>query len=137
MNNPQDFFTIYSKAAWNKDVGEMTALYHDDVIIFDMWNDAYSIGIEAWSEVIKDWLGSLGEERVKVIFEQVKVRGNESTAFASALIGFQAISKDDNVIRSMKNRVTVGFVYENGAWKVAHQHTSSPINSELKAILSF
>jgi ketosteroid isomerase-like protein len=37
----------------------------------------------------------------------------------------------------MKNRITLGFSKEKDVWKVVHQHTSAPINSNLEAILSF
>ena len=85
--------------------------------------------------MITNWLTSLKEERVNVNFEMIEIQENENIAFASALIQFQAISADDKIIRSMKNRISLGFVKKDGCWKVKHQHTSAPIDSNLKAIL--
>jgi ketosteroid isomerase-like protein len=137
MKNIQDFFTIYKQSAWEKDTDSMIELYDDNVVIFDMWNQGYQIGLPEWSIVIKDWLGSLGEEKVNVIFEMIKIQEGDIAGFANALISFQAISIDNTIIRSMKNRITLGFIKEKDQWKVVHQHTSAPINSDLEAILNF
>jgi ketosteroid isomerase-like protein len=137
MKQPQDFFTIYKQSAWEKDTESMIRLYDDYIVIFDMWNRGYQTGLTEWSSVIKDWLGSLGEEKVNVTFEMIEIREGDNTGFGSALITYQAISTDNTIIRSMKNRITLGFIKEKGVWKVVHQHTSSPINSDLQAILTF
>ena len=115
----------------------MIGLYDDNVVIFDMWDRGYQTGLAEWSAEIKNWLGSLGEEKVKVSFEMTKVQEAGDSAFASALVSFEAIAVDDTVLRSMKNRITLGLVRKNDRWKVVHQHTSAPVNGELKAILDF
>ena len=115
----------------------MIGLYSDYVVIFDMWTHGYQTGLREWSNVIKDWLGSLGEEKVNVIFEMIEIREGNNVGFGSALITYQAISTNNTVVRSMKNRITIGFIKEDDVWKVIHQHTSSPINSDLEAILTF
>jgi ketosteroid isomerase-like protein len=137
MKTPQEFFTIYKQSAWTKDTESMTALYHDDVVIFDMWQHGYQKGLTHWSVSINNWLGSLGEEKVNVNFEMIEVHEGGNAAFGNAVITYQAITQDSKILRSMRNRITVGFLRQNDGWKVAHQHTSSPINSELKAILDF
>jgi ketosteroid isomerase-like protein len=137
MRTLQDYFTIYRKTAWDKDIQGMIDLYHDQVMIFDMWQHGYQSGLAQWSIVIKDWLSSLHDEKVNVIFDMIEIHEADNVGFGSAVITYQAISVDNMVVRSMKNRITLGFVKEKEAWKVRHQHTSSPINSELSAILNF
>jgi ketosteroid isomerase-like protein len=137
MKSPQDYFTIYKQSAWNKDTESMIALYHDNVVIFDMWNQGYQTGLTDWSNVIKDWLGSLGDEKVNVIFEMIEIHEGNDVGFGSALITYQAISTSNTILRSMKNRVTLGFIKQKDEWKVIHQHTSAPINSNLEGILNF
>jgi ketosteroid isomerase-like protein len=137
MKRLHDYFIIYKQAAWDKDIERMIRLYDDDVIIYDMWANGYQTGLTEWSGVIKDWLGSLGEENVNVIFEMIEIHESGDVGFASALITYQAISADDTILRSMRNRLTIGFQKRNDTWKVVHQHTSAPINSELVAILNF
>ncbi len=137
MKKIQDYFTIYKQSAWEKDTESMIGLYDDNVVIFDMWQEGYQTGLAEWSIAIKDWLGSLGEEKVNVIFEMIEIHEGDNVGFGSALVTFQAISIDNTIIRSMKNRITLGFVKERDLWKVVHQHTSAPINSDLEAILEF
>jgi ketosteroid isomerase-like protein len=137
MKRLHDYFIIYKQAAWDKDIERMIRLYDDDVIIYDMWANGYQTGLTEWSGVIKDWLGSLGEENVNVIFEMIEIHESGDVGFASALITYQAISADDTILRSMRNRLTIGCQKKNDMWKVIHQHTSAPINSDLVAILNF
>jgi len=135
INNPKDFFIHYKQAAWEKDIQCMINLYDQDVLIFDMWGKAFSRGLAEWSVIITDWLTSLKDEKVNVTFEMIEVQESESVAFANALIQFQAISTDGQILRSMKNRITVGFLKNNGTWSVKHQHNSAPIDGNLKALL--
>lgn len=137
MKQLQDYFTIYEQATWNKDIESMIRLYDDNVVIYDMWTNGYQTGLTEWSIAIKDWLGSLKNENVKVIFEMIEIHESGDIGFGSALITYQAISVDDAILRSMKNRLTIGLKKKKGIWKVIHQHTSAPINSELVAILNF
>jgi ketosteroid isomerase-like protein len=137
MKQLQEYFTIYVQAAWDKDIESMIRLYDHNVVIYDMWTNGYQTGLTEWSGVIKTWLSSLGEERVKVTFEMIKIHESGDIGFASALITYQAMSADNAILRSMKNRVTIGFHKEKDMWKVIHQHTSAPINSKLVAILDF
>jgi hypothetical protein len=91
MRKPQDYFTIYKQSAWEKDTESMIGLYDDSVVIFDMWDQGYQSGLKEWSLVIKDWLGSLGDEKVNVIFEMIEIHERDQVAFGSALITYQAI----------------------------------------------
>lgn len=137
MKNIKDFFTTYKLSAWEKDADHMIELYDDNVVIFDMWEQGYQTGLNEWSIAIKNWLGSLGEEKVNVMFEMIEIHEGHNAGFGSALVTFQAIAIDNTIIRSMRNRITLGFIKKNDVWKVIHQHTSAPINSSLEAILNF
>ncbi|WP_026966944.1 YybH family protein [Algoriphagus terrigena] len=132
----EDFFKIYQRSAWDKDASAMIDLYDEHALIFDMWDQGYISNPSEWSKIIIDWLGSLGEEKVKVEFEMVKIHQSGDVGFASALIQFQAISGEGAVLRGMKNRISLGFSKSEHGWKVVHQHTSAPVSSDgLTAIL--
>jgi ketosteroid isomerase-like protein len=132
----EDFFKIYQRSAWDKDSSAMMNLYDEHALIFDMWDQGYISNPSEWSKSIIDWLGSLGEEKVKVEFEMMKIHQSGDVGFASALIQFQAISSEGAVLRSMKNRISLGFSRFEDGWKVIHQHTSAPISSDgLTALL--
>jgi ketosteroid isomerase-like protein len=137
IRHPADFFAIYSKAAWEKDATSMACLYHNNVSVFDMWDDKrFSAGLGEWYEAITAWLTSLKHERVKVSFENIEIEKDESIAFASALVQYQAVASDDKVLRSMRNRISLGFLKSDQFWKVKHQHTSAPIDANLRANLA-
>jgi ketosteroid isomerase-like protein len=135
IENISDFFRYYKETAWEKNVNGMVGLYDDNVLIFDMWHKGFVKGLEEWTMVITEWLTSLKEEKVNVSFDMIEIQESGDVAFASALIQFQAIGIDGRVIRSMKNRISLGFEKKAGFWKVKHQHTSAPIDSNLMAIL--
>ena len=103
-----------------------------------MWDKGYHPSLEDWKPEIEGWLGSLDNEKVKVDFEMVKINRSEQLGFASGLIKYQAVSSEGNLLRSMKNRITIGFSKFNNERKVVHQHISAPVSSEnLSAILDF
>lgn len=132
----EEFFSTYQSAAWNKDATAMINLYDKQAVIFDMWDQGFLLDPSAWAAVITDWFDSLNNEKVKVEFEMINIQQSGNTGFANALIKFQAISKEGNVLRSMKNRITLGFLKAEDDWKVIHQHTSAPISSNnLTAVL--
>ena len=114
FQNPADFFTCYQKTAWEKDIAGMISLYDDEVEIFDMWEKGYTSGLVEWTAIITAWLTSLNEEKVNVQFERINIQEGDHLAFANALIQFQAIGADGSVLRSMKNRISVGMVKRNG-----------------------
>jgi ketosteroid isomerase-like protein len=132
----EEFFKLYQHSVWYKNSSTMINLYDEQAVIFDMWNEGYNVNPSAWAKTIANWFGSLGEEKVKVEFEMIKIHQSQDVGFASALIRFQAISTEGAVLRSMRNRITLGFSKSAAGWKVIHQHTSAPINSNgLTAIL--
>jgi ketosteroid isomerase-like protein len=110
IKNISDFFQCYQKTAFEKDIPGMINLYDDNIVVFDMWDKGFSLGLKAWSSTITDWLTSLKNEKVKVMFEMIDIQQGEHVGFASALIQYQAIATDDSVQRSMKNRISLGFV---------------------------
>lgn len=132
----KDFFNSYQEAAWHKDTSAMINLYDEHAVIFDMWDQGYCVSSSEWNKAIEDWFSSLGPERVKVEFDMIKISESGSLGFATALIKYSAISSEGAVLRSMKNRITLGFSKMGDTWKVIHQHTSAPISSNgLTAIL--
>jgi ketosteroid isomerase-like protein len=131
-----EIFKIYQDSAWRKDATTMISLYDEHAVIFDMWDQGYISDASEWRKSIQDWLGSLGEEKVKVEFDMVMAHQSGNIGFATALILFQAISSDGAVLRSMKNRITLGCSKFEDGWKIIHQHISAPISSNgLTAIL--
>jgi len=74
------------------------------------------------------WFNSLGEERVEVGFDRVSSSVGDEVAFGSAAVTFSGISADGTRLRSITNRVTMGLEKRAGVWKIAHEHSSLPID---------
>jgi uncharacterized protein (TIGR02246 family) len=118
----------YAAAVYAKDIDAFVALYDDDVHHFDAWNEFESRGVEAIRAAVTGWFGSLGEERVPVELNDVEIASSGDVAFAHAAVTFAGESATGERLRAMTNRFTFGFRRRNGAWKIAHQHSSLPID---------
>jgi ketosteroid isomerase-like protein len=97
------------------------------VRVFDMWGAWSHDGIDTWREMAEGWFGSLGDERVRVEFDDVQTTVGEDVAVLSAFVTFAGLSADGNELRSMNNRLTWGLRKTAGTWKVVHEHTSAPV----------
>ena len=136
MKEIEEFFKTYKNAVWQKDAVTLFKLYHKNTLSFDMWDKGFYINLQEWAPEIESWINSLGNENVNVEFEMIHIHKSNSVSFASGLIVFQAISANGTILRSMKNRITIGFSRFENEWKVVHQHISAPVKSEdLTAIL--
>ena len=128
--------TEYAAAVLAKDPKRLAALYAPDVRVFDAWGVWSFDGRDAWGRNLQDWLGSLGEERVSVRFDDVRLAQHTETASVSAFVTYSALDAAGRTIRSMQNRLSWFLTKVAGKWVVAHEHTSAPIGFEdQKAIL--
>jgi uncharacterized protein (TIGR02246 family) len=117
----------YRDAVHAKDVDRFVAIFADDVRVFDMWGTWSHDGIDSWREMAEGWFGSLGDELVRVEFDEVQTTVGDDTAVVSAFVTFAGLSADGEELRSMNNRLTWGLRKVDGAWKVVHEHTSAPV----------
>ncbi|MBM3114785.1 YybH family protein [Jeongeupia naejangsanensis] len=128
----------YKAAVLAKDVGAFSALYDDEVLIFDMWG-AWSLqGIDAWRNLVRDWFASLGDERVIVDIAQPHSAQADTLIVGHAILTFTAIAADGQVLRSQSNRITMALKRIGNDWKVIHEHTSAPLDFQSQqAILRY
>ena len=117
----------YRDAVHAKDVDAFVAIFADDVRVFDMWGAWSHDGIASWREMAEGWFGSLGDELVRVDFDDVQVTAGEDVAVVSAFLTFAGLSAEGEQLRSLNNRLTWGLRKQDGAWKVVHEHTSAPV----------
>jgi uncharacterized protein (TIGR02246 family) len=126
----------YRTAVSNKDVEGVMALYADDVRVFDAWSVWTYEGAAAWRQAVENWLGSLGDETVKVVWEDVRTEVGADLMVVTAIATYAAISPSGEQLRSLQNRMTCSLARREGVWKIVHEHSSSPIGpKDLKAIL--
>jgi uncharacterized protein (TIGR02246 family) len=124
----KEMLEAYTAAVHAKDVDAFVALYADDVRTFDLWSEWSYEGKGALRGMVAEWFGSLGTDVVAVEFDDVRTQGRHDVAAVSAFLTFRGLSAEGEELRSMNNRLT--WVLEkddDGAWKIAHEHTSAPV----------
>jgi uncharacterized protein (TIGR02246 family) len=120
----------YAAAVHAKDVDAFTALYDDNVHIYDSWGQWQYTGLDAWQAMAGEWFSSLGDERVQVEFNDVQSVAGEDVAFGHAAVTFAGISAEGQRLRAMTNRFTICLEKKNDGWKISHEHSSLPIDME-------
>ncbi|MFM8426008.1 MAG: YybH family protein, partial [Chloroflexota bacterium] len=84
-----------------------------------------------------EWFGSLGNELVKVEFNDLEITVTKEMAIAHMIVTFRGLSAEGKELRSMQNRMTCVLKNVNDAWKIIHEHSSSPLElNTLKAKLN-
>ena len=126
----------YETAVFRKDVDAFMRLYDPAVRVFDAWGVWAYDGADAWQRAVEGWFTSLGSERVKVGFDEVRVWTAQGLSSVSAIVTYAGQSADGQPLRAMQNRMswvlrTVGHVP-----RIVHEHTSAPLGfDDQKAIL--
>lgn len=123
-----EMLAAYAAAVRAKDVDAFVGLYADDVRNFDLWQEWTYDGKDALRGMVEEWFGSLAaDEEVAVTFDEVRMQEGAEVAAVSAFTTFAALSPDGEELRSMNNRLTWVLRKDtDGAWKIAHEHTSAP-----------
>jgi ketosteroid isomerase-like protein len=126
----------YGAAVHAKDVAALIRLYHPDVRVFDAWGIWSYEGADAWQRAVEAWFSSLGSERVKVSFEDVKTSQGRESAVVSAIVTYAGVSAEGEQLRALQNRLTWALKLSGHVLRIVHEHTSSPVGFEdQKAIL--
>ncbi|MBB6251967.1 SgcJ/EcaC family oxidoreductase [Nitrospirillum iridis] len=127
MEEVKKVLEAYRQAAWDRDADALLTLYAEDAVVFDTWDSWSYPDRIAWGQSVKAWLGGLGDERVEVTAENVRVVGGGDTAGLSAFLTYTALSPEGAKLRSMQNRLSWTLVKRDGGWRIAQEHTSVPI----------
>ena len=124
----EEMLEAYAAAVRAKDVDAFVALYEDDIRTFDLWSVWAYDGKPEFHEMVREWFISVPEDEVvEVGFDEVRTQSGDDLGALSAYTTFRAVSSDGKELRSMNNRLTwVLRRNVDGAWKIAHEHTSAP-----------
>ncbi|MEO8432497.1 MAG: SgcJ/EcaC family oxidoreductase [Acidobacteriota bacterium] len=125
----------YTAAVLAKDVEAFVSLYDPGVRVFDLWGRWSYDGIEAWREMAAGWLGSLGDSRVAVEWENVQTTVRNEVAVAHAFVTYRHLSAGGEERHAMRNRLTWVLRPVDGDWKIVHEHTSAPVDLETSRVL--
>jgi ketosteroid isomerase-like protein len=127
---------VYEAAVYAKDVEALMRLYDPAVRVFDAWGVWSYDGAPAWQRAVEAWLTSLGTERVKVRFDDVRTSGGRELAAVSAVVTYAGLSAEGAPLRAMQNRITWVLRTSGHVLRIVHEHTSAPIGfDDSKAIL--
>jgi ketosteroid isomerase-like protein len=126
----------YRQAVLVCDLEAFMRLYDPKVRVFDAWGVWSHEGADAWRKAVEGWFSSLGDERVRVIAEDVEVKGNAGLCTVSAIFTYAGFSAAGKELRAMQNRLSWVLERQGSDWRIVHEHTSAPISfDESKAIL--
>jgi uncharacterized protein (TIGR02246 family) len=132
----KEMLDAYAAAVRAKDVDAFVDLYANDVRTFDLWSEWSYDGKAALRGMVTEWFGSLGTDVVAVEFDEVRTQGGGEVDALSAFLTFRGLSAEGEELRSMNNRLTWVLQKDrDGAWKIAHEHTSAPAGDEGKVQL--
>ncbi len=124
--DPQSLLEAYAAAVYARDVAAFVKLYAPDIRMFDSWDHWEARGLESLRAATAEWFASLGEERVRVTFQEMSHSQSEQLAALHGFVTFQAIAADGTPLRAMRERVSWVLEKREGGWLVTHQHTSLP-----------
>jgi len=126
----------YKSAVLAKNAETFMYLYDSEVRVFDTWGIWSYEGAAAWRVAVEGWFSSLGNESVRVTFEDVTIVGEQGFAVMSAIVTYAAISAQGQDLRTMQNRISWVLRSTGHVLRIVHEHTSAPLGFEdAKAIL--
>ena len=126
----------YKSAVLAKNAETFMHLYDPEVRVFDTWGPWSYEGAAAWRVAVEGWFSSLGDESVRVEFDDVKIMSEPGFASMSAFAKYTAVSSEGQALRSMQNRISWVLKSRGHVLRVVHEHTSAPIGFEdAKAML--
>jgi ketosteroid isomerase-like protein len=134
----QRILDTYQSAVLAKNVETFMHLYDPKVRVFDAWGVWSYEGAPAWRIAVEGWFTSLGNDKVKVSFDEVQTSGGPELAMVSAIVTYAALSAsgESTAHKTLHNRLTWVLRTSGHVMRIAHEHTSAPIGFEdMKAIL--
>ncbi|GAA0746513.1 nuclear transport factor 2 family protein [Ideonella azotifigens] len=120
----------YKSAVLAKNAETFMQLYDAEVRVFDTWGTWSYEGAAAWRIAVEGWFSSLGDETVRVTFEDVKITAEPSFAAMTAFARYAAFSAQGEELRAMQNRITWVLKTRGHVLRIVHEHTSAPIGFE-------
>lgn len=132
MKTVQDVLDLYKLVVYNQDINLFMDLYDDSIHIFDSWNTWEIKSKSEWKKVIENWFSGLKRDgsTLRVSFEDPLIHQDDSIAFIHVSTRFSEFNSHNIEFRHLTNRFTFGLVKKNGDWKIVHEHSSLPIDSD-------
>lgn len=132
METVQNVLDQYKTAVYNQDIELFMELYDDSIHVYDSWNTWEVTSKVQWMNVIENWFNGLKRDMstLKVSFEDCVITENANIAFIYSSVRFSEFNSHNIEFRHLTNRFTLGLKYINNKWKIVHEHSSLPIDSD-------
>jgi ketosteroid isomerase-like protein len=138
ITDPPNLLDSFSDTVYQKDTEGYLALYDDNVLVFDMWQEWSYKGLPAWRKMVEAWFAGLGPDRDRVSFRDSNIEIAGDIAVITAIVRFTAVSATGEELRFLDNRFTLVIRKNSDRWKIVHQHSSGPIDFQtMKVIYTF
>lgn len=105
-------------------------LYAPQLRVFDAWGVWEHVGHAAWRTIVSDWLGTLGDERVRVSVDAVRTIGGDTLRAVTAILTYTAFEPGGRASNTRQNRLSWVLANAEAGWKIVHEHTSVPVACE-------
>lgn len=128
MPAPETLIDRYTAAAIALDREALLALYHDDILLYDLMLPWQISGTGAWSAKIDSWFSGVGSDPV-VEASDVAVTTLGEAALLTMTMHYGHTDEDGTSMR-MANRLTWVAVAAGDDWKILHEHTSVPLDEQ-------
>jgi ketosteroid isomerase-like protein len=135
MKELEYLLDTYKNAVFQKDVEAFTALFDENVRVFDMWQRWSYEGLDAWQEIVRGWFSELGTNRDVITFDEIQTEAAGEMAVVSGFVRFTAVSEKGEELRYLEDRFSWVVRKKGDVWKIIHQHTSGPIDFETMKVM--
>ncbi|WP_424465158.1 YybH family protein [Pseudoclavibacter helvolus] len=123
------FTDAYAAAVTGRDKTGIMALYAPDLRVFDLWSTWSHEGADAWGTSIDAWFDSIESGTHSATFTDLRAYGDQDVVVVESFVRYSW--HDQNGVQEwMDNRLTWALVQHKGAWVIAHEHTSAPVDPE-------
>lgn len=110
-----------------RDVERSVADYADDVVRFDVGAPPIAQkGVDAVRKRNKEWFDGWSSS-IDIDVHELAITASDTVGFARSLQHVKGTIKSGTQV-DMWVRCTLGFEKRNGAWKLVHEHVSSPLD---------
>jgi PhnB protein len=132
--SPEALVESLAAALRKKDVAALSNCYAEDVVAFDLVVPLQRRGLAAVRKRAEEWFASF-EGPIGYEIREPTIRAAGDLAFYSGLHHVDATRKDGGKV-DMWIRVTAGLEKKDGAWRIVHEHVSTPFDmTTMKAAL--
>lgn len=126
----------YRAAVAARDIAAFMRLYDPAVRVFDAWGIWSYEGLPAWQVAIEGWFASHPNDRLTVVFDDVRSVATATFGSLSAIVTYAVVSAQGEPLNAMQNRLTWILKTSGHVPRIIHEHTSAPVGFEDgKAIL--